>query len=116
MNALLAYLLQAANVAKKLHWETKSFALHLALDELNGVLIKFTDEIAEEYFGMFGVTQVDVNATQISVASPQAFIAELISTLDQARHLLQDVDSLESTYDALQSAVLKVKYKIDNLQ
>ena len=117
MNELLQYLLVATNVAKKLHWETKSFAVHIALDELHGKLIELTDELAEQYFGAFGNDiNLDVNNAQVNIASPQQFILDMVVKLEQFEPVLKDLDSLKNTYDELKATALKTKYKLDNLK
>ena len=116
MKELLQYLLVAANVSKKLHWETKSFAMHLALDELNSTLHDFTDRLAEEYFGAYGtIADIQVNDAQVVQSSPLDFISDLVLKLEQFKSVLGNAP-LQNTFEELQSAVFKVKYKLENLR
>ena len=120
MNNLITILLMAQRCAQVHHWKTKSFARHLALEELYEALVAMTDRLVEEASGESGTDFLDsVDQSQPNAFNQQdevAFIGELHDILEKLKDSLPDLDWLENTYEELQSQVAKIKYKMENLR
>lgn len=121
MEIILQVLLNANTKAKRLHWTTKSFAQHVALQELYEMLDEMTDKLAEEYMGKYGNdqtinTEADPFKDSIKDADAITFIQVLTSQLESLKSLLPDDAWLVNTYEELQSKVSQIKYKLENLK
>jgi DNA-binding ferritin-like protein len=117
VNLLLSILMQARNIAHRLHWRTKSFAQHMALGDLYEQLQEFTDEFAEIFMGITGET-VDPNVELKSTFDKDnavAFIGHLQLTLSDYKQNMPQDGALINKYEELQAVVAKAKYKLEKL-
>lgn len=114
---VLRNLLMAQRCAHVHHWQTKSFAKHLALGELYEALTEFADELAEIYMGLTGQTvnpeQSDPN--HFSQQDAVEFIRQLQNVLDGLKLQLPEYGALINKYEELQAVVARIKYKLENL-
>ena len=117
MNELLSYLLVVRNHAHILHWQTRSFAKHLALGELYDGISDLTDEIAEIHMGTSSVTvSPQPYSHQFSLSDdPIEFITTLNAFLVSASVVCDYSDGLKNKYDELLGLVAKTKYKLEKL-
>lgn len=118
MQVLLGTLLYARNCAQVLHWQTRSFAAHLALGELYAAIDDKVDELAEAYMGTWTGTELNGLGVlgQLDTSSPLAFAKALQQMLavDFAPAIPQ-VGHLVNTFQELEGAVAKVCYKLEHL-
>jgi DNA-binding ferritin-like protein len=100
------------------HWQTKSFAKHLALGELYDAISEKMDEIAEMFIGISGITvdpaQSDANA--FSQQDPVDFVRQLHEFLLAAHDTIPAEGGLLNKFEELQGEVARVKYKLEQLQ
>lgn len=116
MEIILQQLLGASAAARRLHWTTKSFAKHVALQELYELLDKFVDQLAEEWMGKYGNDQtINNDVNQYKQTDVLEFINALFNDLESFKNLMPKDEWLVNTYEELQSKVSQVKYKLENL-
>lgn len=51
---IVAFLFQLQVSTKMFHWQTRSYAAHVASGDLYDEIVRLTDEIIEEYMGTYG--------------------------------------------------------------
>lgn len=116
MNNLLRNLMMAQRCTHVHHWQTKSFAKHLALGELYEEITEFMDELAEMYMGLSGITvapeQSDPN--HFSQQDPIEFVRQFVEALDSLKGSLNS-DPLINLYEEFQAKLLRIKYKLEQL-
>lgn len=115
---LVALLQSAQTVTKMLHWRTKSFSQHIALDELYEVLTKYTDLIAETSIGLQPGALDTLKQCEVPFADSDAclFICQLHEAVGELCEAVgEKSDALETTLDDLLRDVTIVKYKLENL-
>jgi len=117
VNNLLRNLLMAQRCAHVHHWQTKSFARHLALGELYELLTKFADDIAEMYMGASAevVAPEQSDPNHFSQQDEVEFVQQLHAVLQDLKPAVADYDFLLNKYEELQGEVARVKYKLEQL-
>lgn len=122
MNDLVTLIavLQAAQVASKvLHWKTRSFSQHLALDELDEALAKHADRLAEVGIGLDPHaldTLSNASMHTFPDTSAHVFIATLTDAVNTLAEPVGEIhDVLESIIDDLMEDIARVRYKIEQL-
>ena len=112
---LISVLFGARDHAHQLHLATKSYAEHVALNELYDLLLAFADELAEMYQGKFGLLNIKATSEEISGETGKEFLEALVAWLENAKGtLVGDNTSIINKYEELLGDVYRVKYKIDN--
>jgi hypothetical protein len=117
MDALIGLLLKARSAAHLNHWKTKSFAMHIALEELYELLAEFVDQLAEVWMGM-STDELNIDQNQPSgfvVGDPLTFIKQLSVALEEFAKLIPQLPPLVNIYEELQGAVARVKFKLERL-
>lgn len=98
------------------HWNTKSFASHMALGDLYDSIIEDIDEIVETYQGRFGLIQ---NLYCDAATLPQdvtAHVKEEAKWVEDNRVYISKGDtSIENLIDTLLGHYHKTVYKLENL-
>lgn len=120
MNEIIAQLFAARNVAHALHLSTRSFAQHLALDDLYHGLVEKADELAETYAGKYGVLNIDPGKPAIEFPRSDAvtFIRAVATWADGVGAGLKGngMDSyILNQWDEILALINKTKYKLENL-
>lgn len=125
MENIIRNLFMAQRCAHVHHWQTKSFAAHLALGELYEALVEFADELMEMYMGGPGGTDSPYGATikvaqsdpnHFSEQDPLEFIGQLHRVLGELSTSFPQEGYLVNKYQELQGFVARVKYKLENLK
>lgn len=118
VNNLLRNMMMAQRCAHVHHWQTKSFAKHLALGELYELLTKSMDDIAEMYMGassqVVNPDQSDPN--HFSQQDPVEFIRQLQSVLEELKVAVVDYGFLLNKYEEMQGEIARIRYKLERLQ
>lgn len=103
-------LLNAATVAHILHLQTKSFAQHMALDELYKALPDLADAVIEAYQGKYGI--VGSYPATISIPKdPLEFITDLSSFISTYRDICEDTE-IQNLIDEVAGQVDSTMYKL----
>ena len=109
----------ARDKAHKLHLGTKSYAHHMALNELYVLLAEYGDKMTETWQGKHGITTIGVPASVGVFDQPYAntFIQTFTDWLENKGRLLIGTDSfIINQFEELIGEVFRIKYKLDNLQ
>jgi hypothetical protein len=92
-------LLQIINQIKMMHWQTDSYAAHVALGSLYDSLDELIDDIVETYSGKYGKPKLDapgsINVIDISRMDPEGFLGEIAQYLQG-----KFVDGMDSDKDS----------------
>jgi len=118
MNNLLRNLLMAQRCAHVHHWQTTSFAKHLALGELYELLTKYADDFAEMYMGaesgnVVSPDQSDPN--HFSQQDPVEFVRQLMDVLTSLKSAVVNYGFLLNKYEEMQGEIARIKYKLERL-
>jgi len=114
INGLIATVFAARNQAHLEHWNTKSYAEHVALGDFYDTVIDLLDSFVECYQGKFGLVGkmklVPTNDKLIDM------LKEDSEWMEQHRdELCKGVCALESLLDGITELYLKTLYKLENL-
>lgn len=121
MDKIIAQLFVARDISHSLHLKTKSFAIHLALNELYDSLVDLIDSIAEMYQGKYGVMQNTIPDTkflgqEFGTYSEEEFIKAFTEWTETAKEEIPQDSFILNEWDAVSAAAYKARYKIDNLK
>lgn len=117
-NRFSSCIFAARDKAHELHLATKSYAEHVALNDLYELLLEFADEMTETYQGKHGLVQVSIPAAGVVFDQPCAihFIQVLTSWLETTGRSLIGADSfIINKFEELVGEVYRIKYRLDNL-
>lgn len=115
---IVVFLLHARTIAHLLHLQTRSFAKHMALDELYNALPGLVDSFVEAYQGLYGVIESYPVTTQPPFVSgePVAFVEALKDWFSGARSSAPDDSELQNLLDEIASQLDSSLYKLKNLE
>lgn len=103
-------LLNAATVAHVLHFQTDSYARHVALGELYEALPGLVDEVVEAYQGKYGVIGSYPATIEMS-KDPIAFVTDLVSFVATYRDFCEDSE-IQNLIDEIASQLDTTMYKL----
>lgn len=114
----VASIFAARDKTHELHLATKSYAQHVALNELYDLLLEFADKMAESYQGKHGLMKINIASASLAFTQPCAisFIQFLTSWLDgPARTMIGSDSFIINLFEELVGDVYQIKYKLENL-
>ena len=112
---LVAKVFATRNAVHLAHWETGSYAQHVALGDFYDGLIGRIDTIVEMYQGAFGKLG-NVKAEDVSSSSIMDHIGEEANWIEEHRsEIAGDVCAIENQIDELAGLYLSTFYKLKNL-
>ena len=114
IDGLIATCFAARNQAHLEHWNTKSYAEHMALGEFYDEVIDRVDDFVESYQGYFGlVGKVKLVPCQDKLLD---ILKEDIYWMNTNRdEICKGICALENLLDNITDLYLKTKYKLENL-
>ena len=117
MENLIAQLFAARDIAHRLHLRTRSFAQHLALNDLYDSILEGADTIAELYQGKYGILNIPAHTSfTFQEQDAQAFVRDLAGWAEASRSVFNPADTnLLNEWDNVLSVIYKAKYKLENL-
>lgn len=116
METIIAQLFEARDVAHIFHLRTRSFAQHLALNDLYDALLESADAVAEQWQGKYGVMNIKRTSGTFGESDVFAFIKELADWAEKIKGELNPTDSaISNEWDNVLAAIYKAKYKLENL-
>jgi hypothetical protein len=117
MENLIAQLFAARDLAHMLHLRTRSFAQHLALNDLYEGLLEGADTVAELYQGKYGILNIPATTALVfQTQDAQTFIRELAIWAESSRSVFNPADTnLLNEWDNVLSIIYRAKYKLENL-
>ena len=83
---------------KIMHWQTKGYARHKALDDTFGELLDLVDTFVEEAMGKYGRFKLDENTNTIKLANlseldPKAMVKTVCEALIQITDQVEETDT-----------------------
>lgn len=98
------------------HWNTKSYASHMALGDLYDQIIEDIDEIVETYQGKYGLVE-DLRCNAAKLPKDIAnYVKEEAQWVEDNRMFISKGDSsIENLIDSLIGHYHKCVYKLENL-
>lgn len=117
METLIAQLFAARDAAHRLHLRTRSFAQHIALNDLYEGLLDGADTVAELYQGKYGILNIPSLATSgLNEQDANSFIRDLATWAEASRSVFNPADTnLLNEWDTVLSLIYRAKYKLENL-
>jgi len=110
------------NAAHIAHWNTKSYAEHMALGDFYEGVVDILDNLVETYQGNFGLIGLVVPAQTIAsnLTDPKLNIIKLLSAetdwlANNRDQIAGDICAIENILDELVGLYLKTIYKLKNL-
>lgn len=105
------------HVAHLAHWRTKSFSVHMALDEFYNGVIDGIDAIVEAYQGYVALIG---DVTVPSIKTVEDVVPNLSATAvwiaKNRSKIAKNNPAIENLVDALTETYLKAIYKLKNLK
>ena len=115
INGLIATVFAARNQAHIEHWNTKSYAEHVALGDFYDGVIDLIDSFVEAYQGKFGL----VGKVKL-VPSTQPLLEMLKEDVvwmeENHEKICRNVSALCNLLDTITELYLKTIYKLENLK
>ena len=117
MDQLISQLFAARDLAHRFHLRTRSFAQHLALNDLYDGLLEGADTIAELYQGKYGILNIPAQSSYtFKEQDTLEFIRDLAQWAECARAIFNPADTnLLNEWDTVLSVIYRAKYKLENL-
>lgn len=113
MPDIIRVLFQVQVAIKMFHWQTRSFSAHAAMSELHDDVLKYSDELIEQYMGVYGRPRMTPNST---IAIPNVSKSDMTSLLKQTIEFLATAvprdTHLQNVRDELTSAMAKALYML----
>ena len=115
INGLIAAVFAARNQAHLEHWNTKSYAQHVALGEFYDGIIDLIDGFVECYQGLYGlIGKVKLIPTTDKLVD---LLVEDSAWMDKNRcEICKDNKTLENILDTIIELYLTTLYKLENLE
>lgn len=108
---IVLFLFRLQLATKMFHWQTSSFAAHMAADKLFGSITELTDSIIEQYMGVYGRPRMPANASvpvpNMTAAAMEKMLREGITYL---RARMPRDSHLQNLRDELTGAMAKALY------
>jgi hypothetical protein len=111
---LVMDLLHSATVAHIMHWQTESYAQHIALGEFYGEMPDLVDAVVEAYQGKNNVilAQFPPAMSNYEEMQPLAYMEYLNEELTEGRSLFGDDPEIQNLVDAIADLIDSTMYKL----
>lgn len=104
------------SLLKSLHWTTKSYAKHMALDEAYDDLNETFDKFVETALGIYGRDKAytsEIVITLVDDTDIKSFVEkELVSFNNEVTKICGEFSDLRSLYDEIKSIENTLMYKL----
>lgn len=105
------------NYAHVAHFQTKSYAEHMALDEFYNNVIEAIDTLVEAYQGSFGLIKDLPKAKDEKITDIIALLSDDAKWMKANRDsVCKKITALENLLDGVMEVYLKAIYKLKNLK
>lgn len=116
IKTLIANAFATRNMLHLAHWDTKSFATHLAVGDLYDSIIDDIDEIVEVYQGKFGLLKGLSSHASTVPSDICKHVKDEAEWVESNRSgIARNVPSIENLVDTLVGHYHKTVYKLENL-
>lgn len=108
---IVKFLFTLQIAVKMFHWQTRSYAVHIETGQLFGKIVDLTDDIIEQYMGVYGRPRMNSNA---SITIPNMTKSAMVSMLRDgmtylSRRMPRDTH-IQNLRDELAGAMAKALY------
>lgn len=113
---ILTTLLTMQNQLKIFHWQTRSYAQHMAFGATHDALLETIDEFVEVYQGKYGLieakSQFVIKLDNLNMMDPAQCAVECLNNLEEIRKELDpEIDSdLLNISDEMKASLNKLRY------
>lgn len=114
MGSLISLLFTARTQAHILHLQTKSYAIHKALNEYYDSIIGLADSIAESYQGRYGII-TSYPSFNLNATDPVKMVEQVRTWIDKNRKSCCEESEIQNLIDEVQHLNNSTLYKLKNL-
>lgn len=109
---IISYFLQVQSQIKSFHWQTKSYARHIAYDRIHGELSALIDTFVEVYQGKYGRIKVNGEISIININEEEAngFVDQTISQISKELPISEKDTDLVNIKDEMIASLNTLKY------
>lgn len=105
-------LLHAATCAHLVHFQTRSFAAHMAMDELYKNLPGLVDALVESYQGCYGIVSYEgISGFTPPKGDPEEFVRQVVHYVKAYRHTVGPETQLQNLVDEIASDLDRAAYR-----
>jgi hypothetical protein len=114
LSELVIDLLHSATVTHIMHWQTESYAQHIALGEFYSEIPELVDAVVEAYQGKNNVilAQFPPAMSNYEEMQPLAYMEYLNEELTEGRSLFGDDPEIQNLVDAIADLIDTTIYKL----
>ena len=111
---LVMCLLHSATVTHIMHWQTESYAQHIALGEYYSEIPELVDQTVEAYQGKTGIILRDfpIESESYEQMTPLAYLEYLSQELTDCRALFGTDSEVQNLVDAIADLIDSTMYKL----
>jgi len=117
INELVERVFCTRNLVHFAHWNTNSYASHMALNDLYEAIVDATDDIVENYQGEFGLLKnLDCDCTKLDRDIIEYILEDSQWLRSNQDKISQGSKAISALIDVLAAAYNKCLYKLKNLK
>jgi hypothetical protein len=105
-------LLNSATNTHVMHFQTKSYSIHKALENYYNEIVDLVDTFVEAYQGKFGIIENYPMDNELPTKEPLQYLIGLIDYLKEARPYLPQDTELQNILDEIASLLDSTLYKL----
>lgn len=109
---IISYFLQVLSQIKSFHWQTKSYARHMAYDRIHNDLSALIDTFVEVYQGKYGRIKVngDISIININEEEANGFVDQTINKISNELPINEKDSDLNNIKDEMIASLNVLKY------
>ena len=109
---LVSFFLQVSNQVKLYHWQTESYAEHVALGDFYGAWNELTDSFVETYGGLYGRPKggVKTSDNQYAGSINQYMLQVAVQLASQNVRSVAPETALQNILDEISALTMKTAY------
>lgn len=115
VKGLVKKLFESRQVAHTAHLQTKSYAVHKALDEYYNDILDLTDKFVETYQGQYGILTGYEQVEPSVVSDIEGYLEDCAKIFSAGRESLKD-SHLQNIMDEIVALTYQTLYKLKNLK
>lgn len=117
INEMVERIFTTRNLAHFAHWNTTSYASHMALNELYDGIVGAADDVVEGYQGEFGLlTDIETCSAKLDKDIVEYVLEDSVWIKENRDKISKGSDAISSLVDALSASYNKCLYKLKNLK
>lgn len=111
---LVMCLLHSATITHIMHWQTESYAAHIALGEYYSEIPELVDAVIEAYQGKIGIIlrKFPIETDDYEAMTPLAYMEYLSEEMTEGRALFGEDSEIQNLVDAICDLIDSTMYKL----